>query len=151
MESGSGVKETGAGTGEAALARGPLGEGRGERGFTEERAMSTICSGESLLWEGSEDGKRELLGEEGRIRGEPEGLAGRPAGPPFCPPEKELKAKLSLPPGPPSPFPEDVELMEALLPCRLCRLEGSSTSVCGTRKIVRRLVRDRDGFMLTSL
>lgn len=64
--------------------------------------------------------------------------------------EKDVKAKLSLPPGP-SLFPDAFEFNEALLPCRLCRLGGSSMSVCGTRTIVRRLVRDRAGFMLTSL
>lgn len=92
-----------------------------------------------------------MLGEDGRSLGEPEGLAGRPEGEPEGPVgEKDVKAKLSLPPGP-SLFPDAFEFNEALLPCRLCRLGGSSMSVCGTRTIVRRLVRDRAGFMLTSL
>ena len=130
---------------------GPPGEGSGERGFTEERATFTSCSGLSLLWLGSAEGKRVLLGDEGRNRGEPDGLDGRPE-PPLWPPDgvNEVNAKLSLPPGP-SLLPDAFEFREALLPCRLCRLGGSSISGCGTRTIVRRLVREREGFMFTSL
>ena len=120
--------------------------------MTEERATSMSCSGESLLWLGSAEGNRELLGDEGRKRGELDGLTGRPEPAP-CPPggEKDENAKLSRPPGPWSLFPEAFELREALLPCRLCRRGGSSTSACGTRTMVSRLVSEREGFMLTSL
>ena len=147
------MKETGVGTEYAAS--GPLGEGRGERGLTEVRARSTTWSGESLLWPGSADGKRDVLGDAGRIRGELglDGLAERPPGPPACDPgdENEVNAKLSLDPGVPSPLPEDVELMDALLPCDLCRRGGFSTSAWDTRTMVRRMVRERDGYMFTSL
>lgn len=148
MESGSGVKDTGEATGCGAI---PPGDGRGERGFTELRATSTICSGDNLLWLGNEPEKRDALGDEGRSRGDVEGLAGRPGGAPEDPVgEKDVNAKLSLPPGP-SLFPEALEFNEALLPCRLCRLGGSSTSACGTRTMVSRLVSERAGFMFTSL
>lgn len=117
--------------------------------MTEVRARSRSCSGDSFVWPGrAEDGKRDALGDEGRRRGEPDGLTGRPPCEPWG--ENEVNAKLILPTGP-SLFADDCEFMDALLPWRLCRLGGSSRSFWGTRTIVRRLVMERDEFRFTSL
>ena len=96
---------------------GPCGEGRGVRGLTEVRARSTTCSGVSLLWPGVPE-KREVVGDDGRRLGERDGLPGRTGPAPWgLGGEKELKAKLMRPPTPPAPsLPEELELMEALLP-----------------------------------
>jgi len=73
--------------------------------------------------------RRERLGDCGRMRGEEVGL------PPWVPPlagdwpEKDENAKLMRGP---SGFPlDELELREALLPCRLCLLWWASSSLGG--------------------